>query len=716
MGEVLKVFISATTADLGGVRTAAKHALLTLGYFPVEQEHFGPAPETIMEMLRRRIGESDAVLHIVGECYGAEPPLDPTRPRRSYTQWEYHLARELKKPLYVFVCGDAFPYTAHAAESAGARELQRAHRAAVVAPGSNKYERIPDLAALDSRLREIQLELQRLRRRHGLVRRLATAAACLAALALALFGAHILRTTSQAPKASADSAREGAKEGVLAAESFDPARIKANLRKQIKARAAEEIARLDPVRDWEKVVEVEKARDQQLGDVDRAVEQIRQVFAKKEASANYAIATQLLAQNGVAETLRFLESNSEARETKIAALKGGLDLTKRAWTAQERELREALREKLLAASLLEKDSQWDKAEAEYRAVVRDGGTWPEPRNRLAGLLWQRGRIVEPAEGNRKLREAVELCRGTLAANPREADPKSWAATQTHLGNALSDQGERAAGAESQRLLDEAVTAYRAALEVYTREHLPQDWAMTQNDLGATLWDQGKRGEGEKSVRLLGEAVTAYRAALEVYTREQLPQGWAGTQNNLGNALWVQGSRAQGAESEVLLGEAVTAYRAALEVYTRQQLPQDWAMTQNNLGNALSAQGSRAAGDESLRLLRGAVAAYHAALEVYRREQLPLAWARTQDNLAMALRDQGTRAQGAESLRLLGEAVATHRAALEVYTREHLPQDWRDTQHNLALALRALAERSTGAEAARLTAEAEAIDKELAAQP
>jgi hypothetical protein len=171
MGEVLKVFISATTADLGAVRTAAKHALLTLGYFPVEQEHFGPAPEPILEMLRRRIEESDAVLHIVGACYGAEPPAatgahrsvgagagaEPGGQRavvagaggerRSYTQWEYHLARELKKPLYVFVCGDAFPYTPHAEESSKVRELQRAHRAAVLTD-SHKYEPINDLAAL----------------------------------------------------------------------------------------------------------------------------------------------------------------------------------------------------------------------------------------------------------------------------------------------------------------------------------------------------------------------------------------------------------------------------------------------------------------------------------------------------------------------------------------------------------------------------------------
>src|SRR3954468_9423818 len=114
MSEVLKVFISATAADLGAARTVARDALLTLGHLPVELDHFGPVPQIMLEMLRRRIEESDAVLHIAGEYHGPEPPCDDDLPRRSYAQWEYHFARELEKPLFVFVCADAFPYSPHA--------------------------------------------------------------------------------------------------------------------------------------------------------------------------------------------------------------------------------------------------------------------------------------------------------------------------------------------------------------------------------------------------------------------------------------------------------------------------------------------------------------------------------------------------------------------------------------------------------------------------
>ena len=44
------------------------------------------------------------MIHIAGRCYGAEPCERPAEaPRRSYTQLEYDLARELGKPVYVFV-------------------------------------------------------------------------------------------------------------------------------------------------------------------------------------------------------------------------------------------------------------------------------------------------------------------------------------------------------------------------------------------------------------------------------------------------------------------------------------------------------------------------------------------------------------------------------------------------------------------------------------
>ncbi len=76
----------------------------------------------------------------------------------------------------------------------------------------------------------------------------------------------------------------------------------------------------------------------------------------------------------------------------------------------------------------------------------------------------------------KLKEAVEICRETIALNPKDKAPRDWAATQHKLGTALSAQGLRTSGEAGAELLAQAVVAYRAALTVRTRNSSPYDWA------------------------------------------------------------------------------------------------------------------------------------------------------------------------------------------------------------------------------------------------
>src|SRR5688572_18242738 len=102
-----EVFVSGTSADLRSCRQLVKEGLLTLGCVPVEQANFPPDYRAVRDMLRDRIGACDAVIHLAGKCYGAEPnQRDPERSRRSYAQLEYDVTRELGKPLYLFICGE----------------------------------------------------------------------------------------------------------------------------------------------------------------------------------------------------------------------------------------------------------------------------------------------------------------------------------------------------------------------------------------------------------------------------------------------------------------------------------------------------------------------------------------------------------------------------------------------------------------------------------
>jgi serine/threonine protein kinase len=110
MSDVPRVFISATSRDLGSCRKAVSDVLVTLNALPVVQDLFPPDYRTVVDMFRARIETCDAVICLVGSVYGQEPGTrSADQPRRSYTQLEYEIAVELKKPTFVFIATDDCP-------------------------------------------------------------------------------------------------------------------------------------------------------------------------------------------------------------------------------------------------------------------------------------------------------------------------------------------------------------------------------------------------------------------------------------------------------------------------------------------------------------------------------------------------------------------------------------------------------------------------------
>ena len=65
----VRVFISATSKDLGTVRELVKQALLTMGCMPVEQTNFAPDYRSVQGMIEHKIADCEAVIHIVGLRY-----------------------------------------------------------------------------------------------------------------------------------------------------------------------------------------------------------------------------------------------------------------------------------------------------------------------------------------------------------------------------------------------------------------------------------------------------------------------------------------------------------------------------------------------------------------------------------------------------------------------------------------------------------------------
>jgi tetratricopeptide (TPR) repeat protein len=157
-----RVFISAVTRELGSVRDLVKKGLEDNDYHAVEQDNFPPDYRDLIDKLRERIDSCDAVVHIAGLGYGAEPPQrPPDAPRRSYTQLEYDIAVELGKPVYVFLTGDGFPADPREPESPELRELQKAHREHLTSTGRD-YNPTSTAEQLDQKVRSLRLKVERL--------------------------------------------------------------------------------------------------------------------------------------------------------------------------------------------------------------------------------------------------------------------------------------------------------------------------------------------------------------------------------------------------------------------------------------------------------------------------------------------------------------------------------------------------------------------------
>ncbi|MCC7138356.1 MAG: DUF4062 domain-containing protein [Planctomycetes bacterium] len=153
-----QVFVSATSRDLGSHRAAVAEELRILRVDPVVQPEFPPDHRTVVEMLTDRLRTCDAVVALVGRCFGAAPS---DRPDRSYTQLELDLATASGKPVWVFVAREDADFDPQAEPEDERRQaLQRAHREAV-ARGDRLYVEFRSVDELRRRVAELAPSLPR---------------------------------------------------------------------------------------------------------------------------------------------------------------------------------------------------------------------------------------------------------------------------------------------------------------------------------------------------------------------------------------------------------------------------------------------------------------------------------------------------------------------------------------------------------------------------
>jgi len=67
------IFLSGVSHEFRSCRDAGENEIQKNGCFPEHHPSFGPDYRTVEEMLRGRLHDADAVIHIVGFRFGAEP-------------------------------------------------------------------------------------------------------------------------------------------------------------------------------------------------------------------------------------------------------------------------------------------------------------------------------------------------------------------------------------------------------------------------------------------------------------------------------------------------------------------------------------------------------------------------------------------------------------------------------------------------------------------
>jgi hypothetical protein len=149
-----RIFLSAVTRELGSYRSEVARVLRRGEVEVREQFHFRQGPATLLERLRDYIEQCDAVILLIGDRCGAFPTeehaavLGPVpafevyrkatgRARASFTQWEYFLAKQYGKRIYIFLTAAGCVPDEPNSEDAALQACQAAYREWLEASGKH---------------------------------------------------------------------------------------------------------------------------------------------------------------------------------------------------------------------------------------------------------------------------------------------------------------------------------------------------------------------------------------------------------------------------------------------------------------------------------------------------------------------------------------------------------------------------------------------------
>ena len=158
------IFISAVSKELRSARDLVAKTLLALGYEPKWQDIAATDAGDLRGVLRKWVDDSDAVLQLVGHCYGFGPKdPDPEFGQCSYTQYEALYAKQQGKPVYYIFTDDAHPTDGCGCEPTTLHDLQAQYRQKVKGYG-DLYHSTNSLTQTELLVRRLKDDLAELRR------------------------------------------------------------------------------------------------------------------------------------------------------------------------------------------------------------------------------------------------------------------------------------------------------------------------------------------------------------------------------------------------------------------------------------------------------------------------------------------------------------------------------------------------------------------------
>ncbi|MDR1817173.1 MAG: SUMF1/EgtB/PvdO family nonheme iron enzyme [Puniceicoccales bacterium] len=197
--SIPQIFVSTTTDDLTACRLRIVDAVSRQRCYAASQHHFAPNYKEVYDALREAVSACDAMIHIVGECYGNEPrKRAPDEPRQSYTQMECAIARELNIPVFLFICKLDFPYQKHPPETAEKKKLQQAYRKRLMDDEDNLYLEVGTPEEVEIKVIEA---IQGFKAQHEKTQRDKAAAAAATAAATAAANAAVTASLNADPDA-----------------------------------------------------------------------------------------------------------------------------------------------------------------------------------------------------------------------------------------------------------------------------------------------------------------------------------------------------------------------------------------------------------------------------------------------------------------------------------------------------------------------------------